>query len=120
MRFYKRQNLSRVKPITVEWEGLRRFPGGDLVAKGLADLSNHVHSEEALLVLVAEPRLRGLGFKVPPASGIPLPYEHALFTAIEDRNPDGAHAAYNAVIGRIVSFANAYCPDTTDPNTPLN
>src|SRR5579862_5058874 len=86
---------------------LSHLPGGDLVTKGLADLANHVHSEEALLVLIAEPRLRGLGFEVPAAPEVSLPYEHALFTAIEERDPDGAHAAYNALLGRIVSFASA-------------
>jgi hypothetical protein len=94
---------TRKRPV----EDLGRFPGGDLVALGLTDLSNRVYSEEALLVLVAGPRLRGLGFEVPNAPDVPLPYEHALFAKIEDRNPTGAHAAYNALIGRIVSFANA-------------
>jgi len=78
-----------------------------LVVKGLGDLSNHVYSDEALLVLIAAPRLRALSIEVPSAPEISLPYEHALFNAIEDRNPGGAHAAYNALIGRIVSFTNA-------------
>jgi hypothetical protein len=87
---------------------LAPFPGGDLVAKGLADLGAGVVTDEALLVSVAKPRLTGLGFDVPGLPGVPFPYEHALYEAIELRNPDGAHAEYNALIGRIVSFANAW------------
>ena len=65
------------------------YPGGDLIAKGLQDLENHVRSEEALLVSVAAPRLRGLGIPVPDDPGVPTPYEHALFSAIERRPPAG-------------------------------
>ncbi len=85
------------------------YPGGDLVAKGLQDLQDHIISEEALLVLVASPRLRGLGIQVPEAKDAPLPYEHALYSAIERRVPQGAHAAYNALIQRVVSFSDSYC-----------
>jgi len=86
-------------------EDLSIYPGGDLVAKGLADLSRRVYSQEALLVLVAGPRLTGLGFSIPIPPEVPEPYEHALYSLIEAENPGGAHAAYNALIRRIVSFA---------------
>ncbi|MHB8636565.1 MAG: hypothetical protein ACYC96_08840 [Fimbriimonadaceae bacterium] len=91
-----------------EEDNLSTFPGGDFVAKGLSDLARHIISEEALLVLIAGPRLQALGITVPPAPETCVPYEHALFSAIELREPAGAHAAYNALIGRVVSFANAY------------
>ena len=87
---------------------LRGFPGGDLVAQGLADLGEGLLTEAALLVLAAAPRLRGLGLAVPERLDLPFPHEHALFDLIERRNPRGAHAAYNAHIGRVVSFAQAY------------
>ena len=35
-------------------------------------------------------------------------YEHRLYEAIESRNPEGAHSEYNAMIRRLVSFAEAY------------
>jgi len=88
-------------------EDLRKYPGGDLVAQGLDDLSRHLYSEEALLVLVAGPRLTGLGFSIPVVDDVPEPYEHALYSLIEAESPKRAHAAYNALIRRIVSFAQA-------------
>jgi len=94
---------------------LAMFPGGDLVGKGLADLQNHVCSEEALLVLIASPRLARLGLTIQAPRDFPLPYEHALYSAIERRSPTGAHAAYNALIGRIVSFCQAYKPQLERP-----
>ncbi len=50
-------------------DDLSQYPGGDLVVKGLADLDQHRISEDALLVLLAAPRLRGLGFHVDRAGG---------------------------------------------------
>ena len=89
---------------------LEEFPGGDLVAAGLADLETQTKSEAALLVSLAAPRLQGLGLVVPELKGVSQSYEHALYEAIEARMPEGAHAEYNALIRRIVSFANAYHP----------
>ena len=87
---------------------LDRYPGGDLVAKGLQDLANDTCSREALLVLIASPRLNGLGFSIVVPSWAPTPFEDALYFAIAEENPRGAHSAYNALIRRIVSFAQAY------------
>jgi hypothetical protein len=84
------------------------YPGGDLVERGLADLYRNVESDEALLVLAAAPRLRGLGLDVPDRPDMPFPVEHRLFESLEARNPQGAHMDYNALMGRIVSFASAY------------
>ena len=92
----------------VESLDLSMFPGGDLVSKGLADLGTGVLSEEALLVLVASPRLTGLGFEVPIPADVPQPFEHRLYELIEDRMERGAHSAYNALIRRVVSFAQTY------------
>ena len=61
-----------------------------------------------MLVTVAAPRLRDLGLVVPsPSIRTPFP-EHDLFDAVESRMQRGAHAEYNALIARIVSFARAY------------
>lgn len=87
---------------------LSRFPGGDLVAKGLADLQSGLVSEEALLVLVAKTRLRNLGLQIAEAPQVEPLYEHRLYEAIEARNAEGAHSEYNALIRRLVSFAEAY------------
>lgn len=88
-------------------QDLSPYPGGDMVAKGLDDLKNGVCSEDALLVLVASPRLIALGFEIPTLDTRGSP-EHALYAEIVSRRPIGAHAAYNALIQKVVSFANSY------------
>ena len=85
-------------------EGL--LPGEDLVTQGLTDLAKGVLSEGALLVLVAGPRLRSLGIQVPEWK-ISEPYEHALYSLIEEQLGAGAHSYYNSLIRRIVSYAHA-------------
>lgn len=92
-------------------DSLLQYPGGDLVERGLADLEQQTVSEEALLVSVAAPRLRHLGFEVPELAGVELPYEHALYAALKSRSPRSAYGDYNALIGRIVSFAQSYTSD---------
>jgi hypothetical protein len=87
-----------------ESEGL--LPGEDLVTQGLADLARGILSESALLVLVASPRLRGLGVQVPEWK-LSEPYEHVLYSLIEERLGRGAHSYYNSLIRRIVSYAQA-------------
>jgi DNA-binding transcriptional regulator YbjK len=87
---------------------LSLYPGGDLVAKGLADIEAGHVSEEALLVLLASPRLAWLGIEVQEVPGVPEPYEHELYRRLEARLGRGAHSAYNALIRRIVSFAQTY------------
>jgi hypothetical protein len=87
------------------------YPGGELVEKGLRDLEAASMSEEGLLLLVARPRLTALGIAVPVFPATAEPYEHALFSAIEERVPGGALETYNALIRRIVSFARAYESD---------
>jgi hypothetical protein len=79
------------------------FPGHELVSVGLADLAAGRESESALLVAMAAPRLRALGFHVPPGGGAqPSHRLYELLTASE-----GAHSRYNALVGRVVSFARA-------------
>ena len=83
---------------------LDAFPGGDLVAQGLADLARGVESPNALLVLIGGPRLRGLGFVVPEPPPGSAPAEHRLYELLCLENPDNAHGRYNALIRRLVSF----------------
>jgi hypothetical protein len=78
------------------------FPGHDLVSKGLNDLAQARESEEALLVAMAAPRLRALGFDVPDGGG-ERP-SHRLYEVLSDRHPDG-YSRYKALIARMVSFA---------------
>jgi hypothetical protein len=81
------------------------LPGAELVAKGLDDLADGRTSEEALLVSAAATRLRELGLDVEP-TGDDAPL-HRLYELIAEGDPAGAHSRYNALIGRITSFARA-------------
>jgi hypothetical protein len=82
------------------------LPGADLVERGLADLAGGRVSDCSLLVLIAAPRLRSLGIPVPAVVRCG-PYEHELYSRLEERLGTDAHAYYNSLIRRIVSYAHA-------------
>jgi hypothetical protein len=79
------------------------LPGHELVSAGLADLAAGRESEASLVVAMAAPRLRALGFDVPD---IWPDASHRLYGLLAEGSP-GAHSRYNALVGRIVSFARA-------------
>lgn len=80
------------------------LPGGDLVAKGLADLARSMVTVEALLVSIAAPRLQGLGI----LAAAPLPdAEHRLYERLVREDPDSAHSRYNALLRRLTGFESA-------------
>jgi hypothetical protein len=80
------------------------YPGHELVSAGLADLAAGRESESSLLVAMAAPRLKALGFDVPKVGG-GRP-SHRLYELLSESDR-GAHSRYNALVGRIVSFARA-------------
>lgn len=82
-----------------------RLPGGDLIRAGLDDLARGIESTEALLVAIGAPRLRRMGVPVPNHS-FTSP-EHRLYQRLAQVNSDAAHARYNALIRRLVSFERA-------------
>jgi hypothetical protein len=98
------RSVKMVNPETLVASGL---PGAELVVKGLRDLGEEHYSVEAMLVLVAGPRLRRLGLAVPPCASVPRPYEHQLYALLEQTRGRDAYSRYNALIRRIVSFARA-------------
>jgi hypothetical protein len=82
-----------------------RLPGADLVARGLEDLAIGSLTEEALLVAAAAPRLRSIGIAVTSAEvDAPL---HRLYELLASTDAAGAHSRYNALVGRMASFARA-------------
>ncbi len=82
------------------------LPGHELVSAGLADLAAGRESEASLLVSMAAPRLRALGFDVPVGGG-GRP-SHRLYELLSEPQRDGgAHSRYNALVRRMVSFARA-------------
>ena len=80
------------------------LPGHELVSAGLADLAAGRESESALIVAMAAPRLRAAGYDV-PSSGVERP-SHRLYELLSESDQD-THSRYNALIGRMVSFARA-------------
>jgi hypothetical protein len=82
------------------------LPGHELVTAGLADLAAGRESEASLLVAMAAPRLRALGFDVPVWGG-ERP-SHRLYELLSEPERDGgAHSRYNALVRRMVSFARS-------------
>src|SRR5882672_812536 len=82
------------------------LPGVELVQQGLADLEQKLMTDFSLLLLIASPRLKALGLKIPELD-FPRPYEHQLYARLEERLGTDAHSHYNSLIRRIVSFARA-------------
>jgi hypothetical protein len=80
------------------------LPGAELIRAGLDDLAAGRESEASLLVSMAAPRLRSLGYEV-PAGGATQP-SHRLYELLV-AGEGGAHSRYNALVGRVVSFARA-------------
>ena len=80
------------------------LPGADLVEQGLRDLERGTESAESLLVSIAAPRLRALGLVVPAPWTDP---ELRLYRLLAARYGTGAHARYNALVRRVVSFQRA-------------
>jgi hypothetical protein len=80
------------------------LPGHELISEGLLDLAEGRESESALLVAMAAPRLRTLGFYVPDGGGEQP--SHRLYELLAETDR-GAHSRYNALVARVVSFARA-------------
>jgi hypothetical protein len=74
------------------------------VSAGLLDLGAGRETEASLVATMAAPRLRALGFDVAP-SDVEQP-GHRLYELLSERD-GGAHSRYNALVGRVVSFARA-------------
>lgn len=80
------------------------LPGAELIEQGLKDLATGTETVESLLVSIAAPRLRTLGYVVSAV------FEHAelrLYQLLANQYGDGAHSQYNALIRRVVSFQRA-------------
>lgn len=89
-----------------------KLPGEELLQAGLTDLRDGRESEAALLVQIAAPRLRALGYEVPvPSDGVGRQNaespEHRLYALLVDERGAGAYSRYNALLARIASFARA-------------
>lgn len=82
-----------------------QLPGSDLIQAGIDDLEKGLESIPALLVSIGYPRLRRLGLELPEPVA-PLP-ERRLYELLAQGDAADAHARYNALIRRLVSFERA-------------
>jgi hypothetical protein len=80
------------------------LPGGDIVDSGLTALARGDITPESLVVAEAAPRLRREGVPVPNVS-IEEPSER-LYTLLEQRHGDMAHARFLALLDRVHLFAD--------------
>jgi hypothetical protein len=83
------------------------LPGGEILRNGLRDLQSGIRSVDALLVLVAAPRLTRLWNKIPdtsPSSELPA---HALFHRLVAEHGAEAYRHYRSLLHRLVSLENA-------------
>ena len=81
------------------------LPGADLIEAGIAALDRGERTIEALLVALAAERLRDIGLTIPQdADQIATP-NLALYAAV--RHAGGDYFDYNALLGRLSSFADA-------------
>jgi hypothetical protein len=83
------------------FDSMRVRPGGDLIERGIADLSSGRETAEALLVSIGATRLRSAGIEIPSPIASP---EHKLYLLLAKEQGNAAHSAYNALIRRLVSF----------------
>jgi hypothetical protein len=90
----------------MEDRALEKLPGAEIVLEGIADLKAGRMSVNALAVQSAAPRLRALGLKAGETEG-EIPAAHRLYQQLQRDLGDGAHSRYNAILGRVTSFAQA-------------
>ena len=81
-----------------------QLPGHELISAGIADLAAGRESEAALIIAMAAPRLRVLGYDVPTC--IEQNASHRLYDLLSEVRTD-AHSHYNSLVRRVVSFLRA-------------
>ena len=87
----------------------QNLPGWELVSAGIRDISQGKYNTvSALLVFMASPRLRFLGFNIPnyPADISAEKVNQRLYQLLE-KNTSDAYSQYNALRRRLVSFCKA-------------
>lgn len=87
-------------------QALENLPGAEIVLAGIADLKKGRMTTNALAVQSAAPRLRSLGLDAKSAED-DVPAAHRLYWQLNRELGDAAHSRYNAILGRVLSFARA-------------
>lgn len=88
---------------------LAGLPGADLVARGLEDLGRgETESIEALLVLMAAPRMRPCGFPWLKEPADPSPeLELRLYRRLGESGDEAPYGTYNSLRATLSSFLSA-------------
>jgi hypothetical protein len=84
-----------------QFDGL---PGAELIVEGLRDLAAGHESIPSMLVSIGAPKLTRLGIVLPRVEPDP---EHRLYQLLAAQYGDAAHARYNGLVRRLVSFERA-------------
>lgn len=88
-------------------EDFAGLPGADLVLAGLKEIRDGAPGEYGMLVLIASPRLNGLGLNIPASINLDRPLEHELYSRLELSPAGDAYSRYNALLRSIASFCHA-------------
>lgn len=83
------------------------LPGHEIVEPGLRDLAAGRLSDEALLVVMAAPRLRRSGVAVPAHEPMP-DASLRLYASLGATHGDAAHSRHHALVRRVLSYARAH------------
>jgi hypothetical protein len=83
------------------------LPGGEILTDGLRDLQAGLRSIQALLVLIAAPRLARCGITVPRGPALSRLPEHELYDLLEAEHGPEAYRLYRSWLRRLVSLENA-------------
>jgi hypothetical protein len=86
---------------------LKGLPGHELVEQGLTDLRENRVTPQALLIAIAAPNLRRLGFALPAPEHLPDEPGLALYRELCRERRADPYGEYNALIRRLVSFERA-------------
>jgi hypothetical protein len=100
-----RANTLRLMAAAFTTDDLADLPGFDLVMDGIRDLEHRRETRASLLVALAAARLRRAGLQVSETGSTDA--KDRLWALIEAESGDDAHRIYNALLGRVLSFAAA-------------
>ncbi|HET7589915.1 MAG TPA: hypothetical protein VFK14_06990 [Solirubrobacterales bacterium] len=89
----------------MQQQELANLPGAEIVLPGIEDLKAGRETVNALAVSAAAARL-GVHDLVDEDDS-EEPASHRLYRLLDSELGDAAHSRYNAIIGRVVSFARA-------------
>ncbi len=88
-------------------ERLDHLPGGERIARGLAEATEGRLTEGALLVAIAWPRLQALGLSPSPDAARIEDPELQLYAMLRTQEPAVAYVRYNALVRELSSFVSA-------------